>query len=139
MKTIYSYYRSIATSPQAEEFACANWWKTTWEKNGWATCMLNSTHAQASSLYAKLTKKLTSVSSNINPAKSKGYEYFNVRFVRWCALHAAGGGWMCDYDVANKSGSNKPKPITMEGGSHLKDNFNTSIRHIKKLVKNHNK
>ena len=42
-----------------------------------------------------------------------------------------------DYDVANKSGSTKP--TTIEGGSHLKDNFNTSIRHIKKLVKNHNK
>lgn len=41
------------------------------------------------------------------------------------------------YDVANKSGSTKP--TAMEGGSHLKDNFNTSIRHIKKLVKNHNK
>jgi hypothetical protein len=103
MKTIYSYYRSIVSSPQAEEFACANWWKRSWEKNGWNTCMLNSTHAQASSLYAKLMKKLISVSSYINPEKSKGYEYFNVRFSRWCALHAAGGGWMCDYDVANKN------------------------------------
>lgn len=42
-----------------------------------------------------------------------------------------------DYDVANKSGSQKK--IIMNGGSHLKDNFNTAIRHIKKLVKNHNK
>jgi hypothetical protein len=103
MKLIYSYYKSIPTTNQAEEFACANYWKYSWEKNGWGTCMLNSTHSQVSSLCGKLLRKITTESSNIKSDSSKGYDFFNARYVRWCALHAAGGGWMCDYDVVNKA------------------------------------
>lgn len=64
--------------------------------------MLNSTHSQASNLNTKLAKKLSSVAPYLNIENSKWFELFNIRLIRWCALHAAGGGWMCDYDVVNK-------------------------------------
>ena len=42
MKKVYAYYQSIPLSNQNEEFSCANWWKHSWEKNGWT----NTTRTQ---------------------------------------------------------------------------------------------
>jgi hypothetical protein len=91
---IYSYYESIPAINQSEEFACSNWWKTSWEKQGWEPVMLNKTHAQASPLYIKLMTKILKSGLPSNP---KGM----ARFTRWASLHATGGGWLSDYDVYN--------------------------------------
>jgi len=102
MKKVYAFYQSIAQSNQPEEFACANYWKSSWENNGWETTMLNRSHAQASSLYNKLTQKVVGLSNGIKPEIATRLDWIIARYMRWCALHAAGGGWMTDYDVANK-------------------------------------
>jgi hypothetical protein len=102
MKKIYAYYQSIPLSNQPEEFACANWWKQSWEKLGWQTTMLNRSHAQASSLYNKLTQKLMNTAHGLPPELATRFDWIIARYIRWCALHAAGGGWMSDYDVLNK-------------------------------------
>lgn len=93
MKTIHAYYESIPTIRQEEEFSCSNFWKGSWEKSGWNTLMLNKTHSSASPLFRMLMAKL--VKESVHPRIA-------CRFTRWCALHAAGGGWMSDYDVLNK-------------------------------------
>jgi hypothetical protein len=64
--------------------------------------MLNRSHAQASSLYNKLMQKIMQLSNGIDPELNTRFDWIIARYVRWCALHAAGGGWMSDYDVANK-------------------------------------
>lgn len=102
MKKVYAYYQSIPLSNQPEEFACANWWKQSWEKIGWQTSMLNRSHAQASSLYNKLTQKLMNTAHGLPPELATRFDWIIARYIRWCALHAAGGGWMSDYDVLNK-------------------------------------
>lgn len=102
MKKVYAYYQSIPLSNQPEEFACANWWKQSWEKLGWQTSMLNRSHAQASSLYNKLTQKLMNTAHGLPPELATRFDWIIARYIRWCALHAAGGGWMSDYDVLNK-------------------------------------
>jgi hypothetical protein len=100
---IYAYYQSIALSDQAEEFACANYWKQSWESNGWETVMLNKSHAQASGLYNKLSKKLLQTAQALPETMRARLDWIMARYFRWCALHAAGGGWMSDYDVFNKT------------------------------------
>jgi hypothetical protein len=101
MKNIYAFYTSIQTANQNEEFACANWWKTSWEKMGWKSVMLNRSHAQGSHLYNKLASKMINASSSLPAERRNELDWLMARFSRWCALHAAGGGWMSDYDVFN--------------------------------------
>jgi len=92
MKTIFSYYQSFPNSDQKEDFACANLWKGSWEKHGWNTVMLNKSHASSNRLYPKLMQKL--IRSHLHDKEC-------AKYIRWCALYAIGGGWMCDFDVAN--------------------------------------
>jgi len=101
MKKIYAYYQSIPLSNQQEEFSCANYWKHSWTANGWEPVMLNRSHAQGSPLYLKLQAKLVKQALGISMDLRNQVDWITARFVRWCALHAAGGGWMSDYDVAN--------------------------------------
>lgn len=64
--------------------------------------MLNRSHAQASSLYNKLQQKLAKAvmgHQSLVPLTP----YIHARYTRWCALDAAGGGWMSDYGVLNLS------------------------------------
>lgn len=98
-KNIYAYYESLQEFPQNEEFACSNVWKTSWEKQGWNCVMLNGSHAKNSNFYFKLAKKLVELSGTLGP--NAHYSKISARYRRWCALHAAGGGWMSDYDVVN--------------------------------------
>jgi len=97
---VYAYYQSIPASNQAEEFACANWWATSWKANGWEPIMLNRSHAAGCPLTNKLHQKLAQMAMG-HPAIAARLAWVNARFARWCALHAAGGGWMSDYDVLN--------------------------------------
>lgn len=101
MKNIYAFYTSIQLADQNEEFACANWWKTSWEKLGWKAVMLNRSHAQGSHLYNKLASKMVNATGKLSPERRNQIDWLMARFTRWCALHAAGGGWMSDYDVFN--------------------------------------
>jgi hypothetical protein len=98
---IYSYYESIQTLPQAEQFARANYWKTSWEKNGWDCVMLNRSHAQASNAYQKFMAKIMKMSFDLPMDYQHVFPHIIARYSRWSALHAAGGGWMSDYDVVN--------------------------------------
>lgn len=100
-KRIYAYYESLQAMPQNEEFACANVWKATWEKQGWECVMLNKTHARNSPQYQKLMTKLVRLSPMLPPEISNFFPKIVARYARWCALFAANGGWMSDYDVAN--------------------------------------
>ena len=99
---IYAYYQNIAQSKQGEEFACANWWKTSWTNLGWEPVMLNRSHAMGSPLYNKLQQKLMTTAMGLDPVLLNNFDWIVARFIRWCALYAAGGGWMTDYVVVNK-------------------------------------
>jgi len=101
MKNIYAFYTAIQLADQNEEFACSNWWKTSWEKLGWNAVMLNRSHAQGSHLYNKLASKMMNASGSLSPERRNQLDWLMARFTRWCALHAAGGGWMSDYDAFN--------------------------------------
>jgi len=98
---IYSYYESIQTLPQSEQFSCANAWKESWENQGWECVMLNRSHAQGSSLHQKLMQKIMKVSFALPMELQHKFPQIASRYSRWSALHAAGGGWMSDYDVVN--------------------------------------
>ena len=99
---IYAYYQSLPFNGQAEEFAKANLWKASWEKHGWTPIMLNRSHADASTLKNKLAQSLSLMSSHMLSDFASEIPKLTARIYRWCAFHAAGGGWMCDYDVVNK-------------------------------------
>ena len=97
---IYSYYQSIPSINQDEQFACANLWKESWSKNGWEPVMLNRTHAQVSLKYNKMLQKIVSELRHVEALRND-FDLITARLVRWCALHASGGGWMSDYDTLN--------------------------------------
>lgn len=98
---IYSYYQSLPSDDQKEEFACANVWKESWTRNHWEPVMLNRSHAQGSTLYNKLMQKMAGLSLKLPSELAQQYQAILARFSRWCAIHAAGGGWMSGYDVVN--------------------------------------
>jgi hypothetical protein len=98
---IYAYYESIQTRNQPEEFACANIWKESWEKHGWEAVMLNSSHSKGSNLYQKLVSRILKSMPHFSLEDQNNFQKIIIRFTRWCALHAARGGWMSDYDVVN--------------------------------------
>ena len=62
--------------------------------------MLNRSHAQGSSFYSKIQQKLAGLAMSSQELVAR-MPWHHSRFTRWCALHAAGGGWMSDYDVLN--------------------------------------
>lgn len=99
MKTIYAFYQSLALIDQTQEFAKANLWKESWTRAGWNPVMLNSSHAQISPLRIKLMTKLNQAFPLIEAHEYK--DLIQMRYSRLCALHAAGGGWISDYDVLN--------------------------------------
>lgn len=98
---IYAYYESIQTRNQPEEFSCANIWKESWEKNGWEAVMLNNSHAKGSTLYQKLVSRILKTLPHFSLEDQNNLQRVIVRFTRWCALQAARGGWMSDYDCVN--------------------------------------
>jgi len=99
MKTIYAYYQSLVLVDQSQEFAKANLWKESWTRAGWNPVMLNSSHAQISPARTKLVTRLMQEMPSLDPSISR--DAVHLRFARLCALHAAGGGWLADYDVLN--------------------------------------
>jgi hypothetical protein len=122
---IYSYYESIPTRRQEEEFGRANVWKESWTQHGWEPIMLNNSHAKGSPLFQKLVAKTLRVAPDLSAADQNNFQKTIIRFVKWCALHAAGGGWMSEYDVVN-SGFTKSdaenfekKSLVLIGGKKL--------------------
>jgi hypothetical protein len=101
MKNIYAFYTSIQLADQNEEFACINLWKKSWEKLGWKAELLNNSHIQGSHLYNKIIAKMVNSKATLPRERSDEFNWLIARFSRWCGLHAAGGGWMSDYDVFN--------------------------------------
>lgn len=101
MKSIYAYYESLQANDQAIEFSKANLWKDSWTRAGWNPVMLNSSHAQISPQRIKLQKKLLQTYPLLDKTKNESIEVIQLRYNRLCAIHAAGGGWVSDYDVLN--------------------------------------
>ena len=101
MKNIYAYYESLQANDQAVEFSKANLWKDSWTRAGWNPVMLNSSHAQISPQRIKLQKKLLQTYPLLEKTKNESIEVIQLRYNRLCAIHAAGGGWVSDYDVLN--------------------------------------
>lgn len=101
MKNIYAYYESLQANDQAIEFSKANLWKDSWTRAGWNPVMLNSSHAQISPQRIKLQKKLLQTYPLLEKTKNESVEVIQLRYNRLCAIHAAGGGWISDYDVLN--------------------------------------
>jgi len=62
--------------------------------------MLNRSHAQVSLKYNKMLQKLVGDLRHSEDLRPR-FDWIVARFIRWCALHASGGGWMSDYDVLN--------------------------------------
>lgn len=63
--------------------------------------MLNNSHAKCSPLFQKLVGKILRISPDLKLEIQNNLQATIIRFVRWCALHAAGGGWMSEYDLIN--------------------------------------
>jgi hypothetical protein len=135
MKNIYAYYESIQANDQALEFLKANLWKDSWTRAGWNPVMLNSSHAQISPHRIKLQKKLLETYPSLDKEKNESVELIQLRFNRLCAIHAAGGGWISDYDVLNY-GFTPSIASAYEGNSFVLSGNPACVMYISKEICN---
>lgn len=104
--TIYTYFEPVPGIERTEQDALITLWKSAWSKAGWSPIVLSEQDAKNHPLYVR-AKSVFSAFPSVNPS---GYDY--ACFMRWLAMSAIGGGWMCDYDVM----PNKPERLVAVGG-----------------------
>lgn len=69
----------------------------------------------------------------LNREKNEPQEMIQVRFNRLCALHAAGGGWISNYDVVN-TGFNTQIAQAYEGNSFVIAESPASVMFVSKEI-----
>jgi len=72
-------------------------WKESWQKAGFEPKVLTLADAQSHPQYKEFVAKLES--TKLIGKGPPGVRYNQLCFIRWLAMAAAGGGFMCDYDV----------------------------------------
>jgi hypothetical protein len=66
-------------------------WEEEWQAAGWETKVVTLDDAKNHSLYEAMEKEAERMFPNDS--------YYRFRLYRYLAVAAAGGGWMCDYDI----------------------------------------
>ena len=101
MKTIFTYFHQLSNTNQYLELQKIDLWTKSWEKAGWKTAVLNQGHARCSGYITKIYRLISEAIPNIQDRNPAIEDLFRARLERLCGLHAAGGGWLSDYDVVN--------------------------------------
>lgn len=73
-----------------DDDALLEFWRKAWYEAGWEAKVLNLTDAQQHPEYSALKAKLDNIRMD---------KLGEVLILRWLAMAASGGGWLCDYDV----------------------------------------
>lgn len=74
-------------------------WKEAWRNAGYDPVVLGLDDAKRHPLYDSYVQKLQTVPMMGKGGKGLNILYNQLCFLRWLAMAAAGGGFMCDYDV----------------------------------------
>lgn len=88
----YCYFQEIGFPPQKD---LLDLWARSWANRGWNPVILTEDDAKKSSYYEYVlaaAKRLPTVNDPL---------YSQANYLRYCALHAVGGGLLTDYDVIN--------------------------------------
>lgn len=88
---IHTYYSDLGWNHEG----LIELWARSWRDRGWEPVVLGEEHAARHPLYGMLKERYAALPS-IN---SKDYEL--ACYLRWPAMAAEGGGFLCDYDVMN--------------------------------------
>jgi len=87
---VYTYYEEI----NMNRGWMLDYWKKSWQKNGWETVILNENNAKKHPKYKQVLNKINTMPT-VNTR-----EYENACYLRWVAM-ACIGGLMTDIDVIN--------------------------------------
>lgn len=94
---IFTFFVPIAGKPQDDELSLIEVWKKSWALRGWNPVVLGESDVPDDAEANKLIKAFRKQPTRLKPGMAYSW------YVRWLAVAAQGGGFMCDYDVVNYS------------------------------------
>ena len=98
MARIYTYYDNISELAKHEkQIEMLRHWSASWAKRGWEPVVLSRKHAENHPFCAEYESRVR----RLPTVNDLNYE--TACYLRWLAVAASGGGFMCDYDVVNYS------------------------------------
>lgn len=92
---VFTYYVPIKGKPQDDEIALIEVWEKSWALRGWTPVVLGEEHVPDDPEARKLKRAFQKQPTRLKPGMAYSW------YVRWLAVAALGGGFMCDYDVIN--------------------------------------
>lgn len=102
-KTIHTYYAPVDAISRFDSERMIEIWKAEWEFAGWNPVVIGEKEARLHPRFEEFYATFKKFPSS-NP---DGYDL--ACFLRWVAMAAIGGGWMCDFDVLPNSGDFKTR------------------------------
>lgn len=90
--------KGTGMSDEADQ-AMLDLWSDAWRAAGWEPRILDLSDAKKHPNYDKYSTDLEAVPMHGQSGKGTNKVYNQLCFLRWLAMAAAGGGFMCDYDV----------------------------------------
>lgn len=90
---VFTYFEAVTGIDGTDAVKLLELWKREWSAAGWNAQILTEVDARRHLMFP-VFDAIVSAFPTINPP---GYE--RACFLRWLAMAAAGGGFLCDYDV----------------------------------------
>lgn len=94
---VFTFFTPLVGKPQDDELALIEVWKDSWALRGWEPVVLGDQDVPDDARARELKRGFAKQPTQIKPGMAYSW------YVRWLAVAAQGGGFMCDYDVINYS------------------------------------
>ena len=91
MHTFFEPLKNTTGMDKLDHMLMLRIWEEEWQAAGWETKVVTLDDAKNHSLYETMKKEVERIFPNDS--------YYRFRLYRYLAVAAAGGGWMCDYDI----------------------------------------
>jgi hypothetical protein len=123
-RTMHTFFEPIHPET-TEDVLQMGAWSEVWGRAGWHTRMLTVSDARLHPLFDVVDQRLNKLLAAGAMGRNNG-AYEKMCYLRYLAIAASGGGWMCDYDVIPLGG--------FVAGEPLPANFTSYNAHVPDLM-----